>query len=171
MMKTLKAFIASLFIIVFSPAAKAQITTPSCQDSTIISGNYCNNEQYDPVCGCDNVTYQKICSAAANGILYYTLGPCEAIDFHIFANPVAESCSLLVATKDVYDVNLWIFDSFARERFYQLLPSVYPSTLGGGFIYNLQVDTRGWGNGVYFVVMRAGGTVKVKRLLVNQVNP
>jgi len=170
MIKKLKAFIAVLFIAVLSQEAAAQFGTPVCQDSTIISGNYCNGIDYAPVCGCNNVTYDKECLAVANGILYSTQGACEALDFIIVENPAPNACSLRVVTKEVIDVNLWIFDAFAIQRFYQLLPSVYPYGNGGGFIYTLDVDLRGWGNGVYFVVMRGGGTVKVRRLLVNQVN-
>ena len=168
MMRIVRISIAILFLSGLYQPVKSQFNQVTCKDSTLVSGNYCNGIDYAPVCGCDNITYEKECLALAQGIISSTQGPCEAMDFHIFTNPVAESCSLLIATKDVYDVNLWIFDIFSRQYFYQLLPSVYPYNQGGGFVYNLNVDVRGWGNGVYFVVMRGGGTVKVKRLLVNQ---
>lgn len=33
--------------------------------------------QYDPVCGCDKVTYSNACVAKNNGVTKYTKGPCE----------------------------------------------------------------------------------------------
>lgn len=33
--------------------------------------------EYDPVCGCNNVTYGNACSAECMGIYKYTKGPCE----------------------------------------------------------------------------------------------
>lgn len=32
---------------------------------------------YDPVCGCNNVTYGNDCEARCNGIEEYTQGPCK----------------------------------------------------------------------------------------------
>ncbi|MEN8248081.1 MAG: Kazal-type serine protease inhibitor domain-containing protein [Bacteroidota bacterium] len=32
---------------------------------------------YDPVCGCDDITYVNICEAEKAGILYWTEGECE----------------------------------------------------------------------------------------------
>ena len=33
--------------------------------------------EYDPVCGCNNVTYANSCSAEAEGIVDYVSGACE----------------------------------------------------------------------------------------------
>jgi hypothetical protein len=34
-------------------------------------------EIYDPVCGCNNVTYSNSCFAECNGITDYTSGECD----------------------------------------------------------------------------------------------
>ena len=33
--------------------------------------------EYDPVCGCDRVTYGNACAAECNGITDYSKGACE----------------------------------------------------------------------------------------------
>lgn len=33
--------------------------------------------QYDPVCGCDNVTYSNACMANCEGVQRYTKGACK----------------------------------------------------------------------------------------------
>ncbi|MCE7039033.1 Kazal-type serine protease inhibitor domain-containing protein [Dyadobacter sp. CY312] len=32
--------------------------------------------QYDPVCGCDGITYGNACAASAAGVKHYTAGEC-----------------------------------------------------------------------------------------------
>jgi hypothetical protein len=39
------------------------------------SGCFCI-EVYDPVCGCNNVTYSNSCHAECAGITEYTMGKC-----------------------------------------------------------------------------------------------
>lgn len=34
-------------------------------------------EQYEPVCGCNNITYGNDCMAECEGIYTYTAGPCQ----------------------------------------------------------------------------------------------
>ncbi|NUO03004.1 MAG: hypothetical protein HUU01_20535 [Saprospiraceae bacterium] len=36
------------------------------------------NYNYQPVCGCNGITYVNECVASANGVTSYTQGPCNA---------------------------------------------------------------------------------------------
>ncbi len=47
-----------------------------CIDSSKISNNPCI-EVYDPVCGCDAVTYSNSCKASVAGVNSYTQGVCS----------------------------------------------------------------------------------------------
>ena len=47
-----------------------------CIDSSKISNNPCI-EVYDPVCGCDAVTYSNSCKASVAGVNLYTQGVCS----------------------------------------------------------------------------------------------
>ena len=141
---------------------------PTCIDTTLMNfnSNPCYGNPYEPVCGCDNVTYRNSCLADAAGIINqsYTQGPCEFMDFDFYPNPVATAGQLKVKVicKGVSDINVWIFDMYFRQMYYQVSRQ-YADV-------ELYPDVRGFGNGMFFMVVEAGGVVKVKRLLVNQIN-
>ncbi|MFM2284697.1 MAG: hypothetical protein RLZZ543_194 [Bacteroidota bacterium] len=158
-----------LFLLVLSGGLFSQnpISYNSCIDSTLISYalNPCSGFEYAPVCGCDNVTYHNECNAYSKGLLSFTQGPCEFMDFDFYPNPVATASQLKVKVicKGISDINVWIFDAFFRQQYYQVSRQFSD--------IELYPDVRGWGNGVFFIVVEANGVVKVKKLLVNQINP
>ena len=154
-----------LLLISISLISKAQtFNQNTCQDTTLISNNPCYGTLYQPVCGCDNVTYRNECLAYANGLLNFTQGPCEFMDFDFLPNPVSTVGQLQVKIicKGVTDINVWIFDTFFREKYFQRHLSYQE--------LELFPDVRGFGNGLFFIVVEANGVVKVERLLVNQFN-
>ncbi len=154
-----------MLLLLLAGKTEAQFATPSCIDTNMVTFNPCFGTVYQPVCGCDNVTYRNECLAIAAGIVNfgYVDGPCEFMDFDFSPNPVntAGEMKLKIICKDVTDINVWIFDTFFRERYYQVSRQFQD--------IELYPDVRGFGNGLFFVVVEAGGVVKVKRLLVNQV--
>ena len=141
----------------------AQVYNPNvCIDSTLISNNTCYGVLYEPVCGCDNVTYRNVCLAYAQGLQNFTQGPCEFMDFDFTPNPASNDgqLKLKVICKGVSDINVWIFDTFFRQAYYQVSRQFSD--------IELYPDITGLGNGLFFIVVEANGVVKVKRLLINQ---
>ncbi len=52
---------------------------PGCFDAGVLFDIDCSNDAFDPVCGCDDQTYNNICEAFyINGITSYTLGACTS---------------------------------------------------------------------------------------------
>jgi hypothetical protein len=166
-MKNIFIFIL-LFAATSSIAQNPGTYQPTCIDTTLMNfnANPCYGNSYEPVCGCDNVTYRNSCMADAAGIINqsYTQGPCEFMDFDFYPNPVATAGQLKVKVicKGITDINVWIFDMYFRQMYYQVSRQ-YADV-------ELYPDVRGFGNGMFFMVVEAEGTVKVKRLLVNQIN-
>jgi hypothetical protein len=51
----------------------------ACVDSTLIDSMICCLDVYDPVCGCDSITYSNSCEAMFHGgVVSYTTGTCES---------------------------------------------------------------------------------------------
>lgn len=160
-----------LFLLILASFLNVQsqgIYQPTCIDTTLtnFNSNPCYGNSYEPVCGCDNVTYRNSCMADAAGIINYsyTQGPCEFMDFDFYPNPVATAGQLKVKVicKGISDINVWIFDMYFRQMYYQVSRQFAD--------IELYPDVRGFGNGLFFIVVEAGGAIKVKRLLVNQIN-
>lgn len=169
-MKMVQRFIWACLICFFTPSydVHAQFFQPTCIDSLMITNNTCYGTSYQPICGCDNVTYRNECFAVAAGIINgaFTDGPCEFMDFDFTPNPVGRDLvngplNIRVICKSTADINVWIFDTFFREKYYQRSLQFQDQIF--------QPDVRGWGNGLFFIVVEAAGVIKIKRLLVNQI--
>ena len=63
-----------LTLVIFYQCAKDN-DSQDCIDKLKISNTVCI-EIYDPVCGCDDITYSNTCFAEASGVLRWTQGAC-----------------------------------------------------------------------------------------------
>ncbi|MFT5778553.1 MAG: hypothetical protein ACI837_001509 [Crocinitomicaceae bacterium] len=58
------------------PDCEPVVQTSNCIDESQIDTIATCADIYDPVCGCNNVTYGNSCEANNAGITYYEEGPC-----------------------------------------------------------------------------------------------
>lgn len=66
-------------LIIFSllaPATWQCKKTQPCIDIDKIDPTLVCDNSYNPVCGCDNITYQNSCHAQRSGVVAWIGGPC-----------------------------------------------------------------------------------------------
>lgn len=74
------------------------------------------NDVYEPVCGCDNVTYSNICYAERAGITVWTPGPCPNV------NDPMDEVTLVGQAGDAGNQLNWIVSGMATDyRFFTVL--------------------------------------------------
>ena len=54
----------------------SSIQTGICIDSNLVNDSIMCYELYDPVCGCDGITYSNDCYADILGVISYVAGEC-----------------------------------------------------------------------------------------------
>jgi hypothetical protein len=102
-----------------------------CVDSTRTPDDYipCGTD-YEPVCGCNNVTYRNGCSAYYWGGLYsqsWVDGPCETFDFDFYPTAITNfPVHFSAYRKTPGSVTLYVYDSMGTlcysDYFYVSVP-------------------------------------------------
>jgi hypothetical protein len=141
--------------------ANAQNQTGGCIDSTRIQPGqgFCTTN-FEPVCGCNNVTYNNDCIAISQGLTSYLPGPCEPIAANFFPNPLTTntlSLDVILRNPDL-GVTVFITDLFGKYYYYQKF---------NGF--NRQIVTINAGTfegGMYLVVLQNNNFSLTKKIVV-----
>ncbi|MCX6350865.1 MAG: T9SS type A sorting domain-containing protein [Bacteroidetes bacterium] len=140
-----------------------KLNAQACVDSIHIQSNYpCFMNNYQPVCGCDNVTYPNSCVAQyRHGLTKWREGICEPLDFYFyptFPNDVnGFYLNVNVTLKQKGNAHLYIFNLFGKLYHEDDIKNI-------DVMDTRQIDTQSYPNGIYFIAMRTpSGYAKIKR--------
>ncbi len=123
----------------------------------------CNIQFYDPVCGCDHVTYRNLCNAEFNHGVKTILrqGACSGIDMDFYPNPVGPSTTLTINLSHPEYVNanadVKIVDMFGKVWEHRIINNFNRMTI--------QFDVLTLKTGLYLIVVTSSlNTFMVRKL-------
>ena len=135
-----------------------------CLDSTRTPDPYYNqcSAEYNPVCGCDVVTYRSDCAAYNIGGLTYnswTYGPCESFDFDFFPTAVTYNpVQFYIYKKLPGSVTLYVYDFMGGLHY-----ADYFNISSSDFILQRELPLQNLLRGIYIVIVESDGIVKYKK--------
>lgn len=140
-----------------------------CIDSNRVNPNYrCNDPSFDPVCGCNNVTYRNGCEMYNVGGVNYpsttSNGVCSNDYFYsfFFPNPCTDriNFNMQFAYQEYAPVTLQIYSVFGNLMLSQSYTSITSSPSPPITIYLTNIKS-----GMYTLVVRANGVYKITKFV------
>jgi hypothetical protein len=146
----------ALLAILLPAKASAQVTY--CYDSTLKNQSTVCPSVYEPLCGCDGITYRNYCEMYYhNGITDYRSGICEPLAVEFTPNPVFNSMHVTLTLKEPADAFMYIFDLYGRNWYFQQFRSI------DKLIFDIETDK--FPMGLYFIHAQTDNFSVIKRFI------
>ena len=147
---------------------KAQLVNP-CVDSNRINPFYqCNDPNFDPVCGCNSVTYRNGCEMTnVGGVNYPAPGqsgvcPNDLFYYEFYPNPVRNTLNfnMQFTAQQTSPATLQIYNVFGTIVYTQLLNNLadFPTPPNS-------INITGLESGVYVLLVQSQGVNKVSKFI------
>jgi hypothetical protein len=122
-----------------------------CIDSGRVNPLFqCNDQFYNPVCGCDGITYRNQCEAYnVYGVTNWRSGVCSGLDVDYYPNPVGPASPFTVNLSFpefiMGNADLKISDLYGRIYTQRIINNFNRQTI--------QLDLSGLKTGLYFLII------------------
>ena len=164
-MKIILIALTFIFLVIGSNAQ----TTNCCKDTIIQPDTFypCYTPQYEPVCGCDLVTYRNACAAehwgglVNNGYcpLGWTDGICGNFDFDFIPSGITyQPVQLSIYLKKASSATVYIYN-----RYGALMSSFYFRTYNSNEIVSSEINFQGFEIGIYLAMVVVNGEQQTKK--------
>lgn len=141
-----------------------------CVNAGIIDSTMDCVEVYEPVCGCDNVTYDNSCYAQYyGGVVYWTEGACGTTavqEENIFGsvqvspNPANQQLRVNYHLESGADVRIEMISLTGQSV---IIPIYHQSVAGN---YSVEINTSTLSEGIYFIRLAAAGDAQMVKVIV-----
>lgn len=133
-----------------------------CVDSNRIDPFYqCNDPRFEPVCGCNFVTYRNDCeSFRRHGVNWvFQDGVCQndIFFFDLYPNLVTFQTRLFIQFYDEGSVTIEIRDAFGKLSFFRIIQRTR--------YHEETLNLSGYKTGVYFMSVRSGPKIEFKKII------
>lgn len=158
-----------ILLISFTPLLLFAQFGTVCVDSNRVNPYYrCNNPEFNPVCGCDGVTYRNECEMYNIGGVNYTNpnenGVCQNDFFYYFfsPNPIRNilNFNMQFASLQTAPANLQIYNVYGTIVYSQLLNNLadFPTPPNS-------INLTGLESGVYVLLIQSKGVSKISKFI------